>query len=417
MYNYENIVNVHFEVSSLCNAECPVCNRRLSGGPKNPVMIERAVTLEQFKKWFSVDFLKQLRQLLLCGNYGDPMTAPELIPILRYFRELNPRASISMNTNAGGRDKKFWEDLSDVIGGYGRVVFSVDGLKDTNHLYRKGVNWDKVMSAMTAFTSTKKAQAVWEFLVFEHNQHQIAEARQLSEQLGFSEFWPKKAMGFMNGDDGTPIIRTLNTNGSFAYNLYSPSDEWKNDAVKTPIIRYKNLKKNAVNHVDNTVMKLEDITRTFDYNRAPTEESLKTIIADDSEGIEKLDNCEIVCEALRFEYMNKKTPVNSQSIFVSSTGTVFPCCFTASKYLATASYETMQLRDFVESYGEETITLSDTRDIKNIIQSDIMQTGYVDRWNKNTVGEGKLYTCGVFCGKDVNTELKSTKESVGAAYV
>tara|TARA_R110001606_G_scaffold43982_1_gene115779 strand:+ start:218 stop:1465 length:1248 start_codon:yes stop_codon:yes gene_type:complete len=415
MYNYENIVNVHFEVSSLCNAECPVCNRRLSGGPKNPVMIERAVTLEQFKKWFSVDFLKQLRQLLLCGNYGDPMTAPELIPILRYFRELNPTASISMNTNAGGRDKKFWEDLSDVIGGYGRVVFSVDGLKDTNHLYRKGVNWDKVMSAMTAFTSTKKAQAVWEFLVFEHNQHQIAEARQLSEQLGFSEFWPKKAMGFMNGDEGTPIIRTLNTNGSFAYNLYSPSDEWKNDAIKTPTIRYKNLKNEL--DVDNTVMRLEDITQTFDYNRAPTEESLKTIIADDSAGIEKLDNCEIVCEALRFEYMNKKTPTNSQSIFVSSTGTVFPCCFTASKYLATASYETMQLRDFVESYGEETITLSDTRDIKNIIQSDIMQTGYVDRWNKSTIDEGKLYTCGTFCGKDVNTELKSTKESVGAVHV
>ena len=409
MYNYENIVNVHLEVSSLCNAECPVCNRRLSGGPKNPVMIERAVTLEQFKKWFSVDFLKQLSQLLLCGNYGDPMTAPELIPILRYFREINPHASISMNTNAGGRDKKFWEDLSDVIGYGGRVVFSVDGLKDTNHLYRKGVNWDKVMSAMTAFTSTKKSQAVWEFLVFEHNQHQIEEARQLSEQLGMTEFWPKKAMGFATGHDGTPVIRTLNTDGSFAYNLYSPHDEWKNDAIKTPTIRFKELDKD-----NNMPMILEDITRTFDYNRAPTEESLNTIIADDAEGIEKLDKCKIVCEALQFGHGNHD---EGQSIFVSSTGTVFPCCFTASKYLGTASYETMQLRDFVESYGEETITLSDIRDIKNIIQSDIMQTGYVNRWNKNTINGGKLYTCGTFCGKDINTELKSTKKSMGTKHV
>ena len=114
-------------------------------------MIERAVTLEQFKKWFSVDFLKQLRQLLLCGNYGDPMTAPELIPILRYFRELNPTASISMNTNAGGRDKKFWEDLSDVIGRAGAVIFSVDGLKDTNHLYRQNVRWDKVERSYSVY--------------------------------------------------------------------------------------------------------------------------------------------------------------------------------------------------------------------------------------------------------------------------
>ena len=42
-----------------------------------------------------------------------------------------------------------------------------------------------------------------------------------------------------------------------------------------------------------------------------------------------------------------------------------------------------------------------------------MQHGYVDRWNKTSVQEGKLYTCGEFCGKDTNIEVVSTKGSVG----
>jgi MoaA/NifB/PqqE/SkfB family radical SAM enzyme len=194
MYDYEQIKDIHLEISSLCNAECPICNRRLSGGPKNPIMIERAVTLGEFKAWFPIDLIRRMKQLTLCGNYGDPMTAPDLISILRYFRSINSTCAISMNTNAGGRDAEFWKDLAEVIGKSGRIVFSVDGLEDTNHLYRKGVNWEKVMTAMKAVTSTKKVRTVWEFLVFKHNQHQIAEARKLSEDLGMDEFWPKKAI-------------------------------------------------------------------------------------------------------------------------------------------------------------------------------------------------------------------------------
>ena len=94
---------------------------------------------------------------------------------------------------------------------------------------------------------------------------------------------------------------------------------------------------------------------------------LETISDEDPIGVKKLDKCQIECSALSWAGMEK-----SQSVFVSSTGVVFPCCFTASKYYATASYETVQLRNFVESYGEETITLSETKNIKDIINAKIV---------------------------------------------
>ena len=35
------------------------------------------------------------------------------------------------------------------------VIFSVDGLRDTNHLYRQGVNWDNVERNMQAFINAE----------------------------------------------------------------------------------------------------------------------------------------------------------------------------------------------------------------------------------------------------------------------
>ena len=84
----------------------------------------------------------------------------------------------------------------------------------------------------------------------------------------------------------------------------------------------------------------------------------------------------------------------------------------ASKYHGSSSFETLQFREFVESYGEDTINLNKMGAIQNVIDSDIMKHGYVDRWNKSSIADGKLFTCSTFCGKGINDEIKSTKESI-----
>ena len=92
-----------------------------------------------------------------------------------------------MNTNAGARDEVWWTKLAETFGRMGTVIFSVDGLADTNHLYRQGVSWKAVERSMDAFIEAG-GRARWDFLVFEHNQHQVEEARALSEQKGFEKF-------------------------------------------------------------------------------------------------------------------------------------------------------------------------------------------------------------------------------------
>jgi hypothetical protein len=64
------------------------------------------------------------------------MTNPELIHILQYFKSINPNIKFHMNTNASGRDAQFWQDLGEIFKDNGTLVFSVDGLEDTNWIYR-----------------------------------------------------------------------------------------------------------------------------------------------------------------------------------------------------------------------------------------------------------------------------------------
>ena len=97
-----------------------------------------------------------------CGNYGDPTAHPETLDILRYFRD-NGTKNVSISSNGASRSPEWWAELASIINGPGgsrdniknyyggRVTFSIDGLADTNHLYRIGAKWDRIVENVTAF--------------------------------------------------------------------------------------------------------------------------------------------------------------------------------------------------------------------------------------------------------------------------
>ena len=181
MYKLEDIRDVHLEITSKCQAKCPMCPRRINGGPMNPFVSLDEITLDIFKKWFPEDFIKQLNSMFMCGNLGDPIISKDTLEIYQYLRQTSPRIRLSMHTNGSARDENWWKKLAQqrVI-----VTFGLDGLKDTNHLYRRNVKWEKVMQNSKAFLSTG-ARAHWDMLIFDHNKHQVDQAKQTAKQMGF----------------------------------------------------------------------------------------------------------------------------------------------------------------------------------------------------------------------------------------
>lgn len=182
-----DIRKVHLETTELCQAMCPMCDRVTLDGELNPNVSNISLSLQDVKNIFSKQFIQQLDEMYMCGNLGDPMLAPDCLEIFKYFREVNPNIYLSMNTNGGARKLEFWRNLANLTN---HVTFSIDGLEDTNGVYRKGVSWYNIMNNVRSFIDAG-GKAKWDYLVFEHNEHQVELARKLSEELGFVEFRAK----------------------------------------------------------------------------------------------------------------------------------------------------------------------------------------------------------------------------------
>ena len=102
---------------------------------------------------------------------------------------------IGIVTNASARTPDWWRKLAKEKV---RVTFGLDGLKDTNHLYRISTDFNKIISNANAFIGAG-GHAKWHMLVFKHNEHQVEEARQMSKDLGFKAFTTKHTSRFNNG--------------------------------------------------------------------------------------------------------------------------------------------------------------------------------------------------------------------------
>jgi len=232
MYSYYDIKTVHLENTQNCQASCPMCDRNQNGGAVNPHIDLSELTLEDCKRIFEPEFIKQLNTMYMCGNLGDPIVARDTLEIFKYFREHNPTMWLSMNTNAGAKNADWWSELAHVFGRMGAVIFSVDGLSDTNHIYRQGVNWDSVERAMKSFIGAG-GRARWDFLIFEHNQHQVDEAKELSEKWGFERFIPKKTGRFMTASsEKKEQHQAVNRKGKKTAELKKPDEKYQNAAIK-----------------------------------------------------------------------------------------------------------------------------------------------------------------------------------------
>lgn len=144
----------------------------------------RHLSRQVIDRAFDPATVSRLHQIFFCGSYGDPIMHPEFADIVGDFREKNPQLWIYAHSNGGVHDDAWWQDLAGMIGSHGAVDFGIDGLADTLHLYRRNVEFTRVINNAQAFIRAG-GRAQWTFIVFEHNQHQVEQARQLAQDLGF----------------------------------------------------------------------------------------------------------------------------------------------------------------------------------------------------------------------------------------
>ncbi len=354
MYNYEDIRMVHLEVTSRCNASCPMCARNIHGGKTSPYLPLTDLRLEQIKQIFPVAFIRQLNKIYLCGNYGDPAAGPETLEILSYFREVHPQITLGVHTNGGVRSSEWWGQLAKVVS-YCR--FGIDGLEDTNHLYRRNVNWERLQQNIKAFVAAG-GRAEWDFLLFEHNEHQIDRARDLAKTWGFQDFQVKNTSRFFDKKTTTTLMdyQVRDVDGQNIYKLRP--------------------------------------TRLSHYQNKALEKGYREVVAEYGSVMDYWNKTEIQCRV-----------AVEKSIYISAEGLVFPCCWTAGQlYSATTpmSAANNEVWKQIESLSEGKESLSALRySIESILRGAYFQKTLPESWNAPSLKEGKLQVCAKTCGQTV----------------
>jgi MoaA/NifB/PqqE/SkfB family radical SAM enzyme len=180
MYRLSDIVALDIELSSRCNAACPLCPRNFHSYPENRGYPEHDMTLAEAQHILKPDFLRQLRSVWINGNFGDMLMNPDTVDIIKYIKQ-HSSADIAICTNGGARNCEFWQDLAKM---QTTVHFCIDGLEDTHSIYRQNTLYSVVMANAQTFIAAG-GRAVWKMTRFDHNIHQIDTAKQLAKQLGF----------------------------------------------------------------------------------------------------------------------------------------------------------------------------------------------------------------------------------------
>ena len=182
MLNYRDIRKVHLELTTHCNARCPLCIRNFHGSDHNSGYPLTSLTLSDIQKIFPVDFVQQLDHIYCGGNFGDFIMAKDALDILNYFRTTKPTIKLSGSTNAGIRPAAFWEELARLDL---EIHFCIDGVGESHSLYRIDTEYDTVIQNAKTFI-TAGGNAVWMMTKFDHNIDQIDTARKIAAELKFA---------------------------------------------------------------------------------------------------------------------------------------------------------------------------------------------------------------------------------------
>lgn len=342
------------EITNRCNAQCPSCSRTDFDGKPLRSLPLTDISLATFKKILPSPWL-QNREIKLCGVFGDPMVANEILPIVEYIME--NKARLTINTNGGMRDSRFWETLGQFLSQHNnqhQVIFSIDGLEDTNHLYRRNVSWKRLMENVTAFIGAG-GLAHWDFLAFAHNEHQVEDAKKRSQELGFRKFTLKKTTRSSELKKSTVIESALSISPSLREEFRNPVLIHKASPTPKPLFNF------------------------FSFKRQK----------------------EIECFS-RGESSFMKKP--DTSLYISANLRVWPCCWYADAEFP----QKREVRDLFKKFGDDFNNLN-IHSLETILSSPWYKRDLVKSWSSSK-------HCSPICSRNCNKKAPLNNEDCEDTY-
>ena len=346
MLKLSKIRRLHIELTTRCNARCPMCMRNYRGSEFNSGYPLCELSLADFKHIVTPELLAQLiqpeapinglvpkvfgfRGITFNGNLGDFASARDAVDIVEYVAGHN--VPVHINTNGSLRSPDWWSRLAlpKVT-----VGFAIDGMSDTHKLYRQDTDWNRIIEHAQALIRAG-GRAVWRFVPFEHNRHQEQECRQLARELGF--------FGFENIYDGRDRGPVFTRDGEFSH-VIGPAEPGEVPPIEAL---------------------LESHITWYDSKTYRSHKDIPNLTM----------NC-----------IHKK----DQEIYIAADGSVYPCCFLGF-YPHTMSHPgNKELAPMVQENNALQYPLEHCLNWFESVEQ---------AWSKSSIAEGRPYQCVSTCGK------------------
>lgn len=326
MLDIADIRQVQIELTTRCNARCPMCMRNYRGLDYNSGYPVTELTLEHIEHILKPDFLKQLTKgISFNGNLGDFGLARDAAEIVDYL--VNNGVQVYINTNGSMRTPEWWSQLAHPLV---RIGFALDGLADTHNLYRQDTDWHRIIENAQAYIDAG-GHAIWRFIPFDHNQHQINDCMIMAKKLGFA--------AFENIDEGRNQGPVYSRTGEFSHWIGHP---WTNTEQRP------NIKPLLESHVT-----------WFDHRTVQSEKDAPVL--------------DMVCQHKRL-----------QEIYLAADGSVYPCCFLGFYPGQMKHPGNEQLLPLVRENNALEYSLEHCMAWFDSVEA---------TWRLDSIREGRLYTC------------------------
>ena len=196
-------VSISVEPTTSCNLRCPECPSGLRSFTRPTGMMD----FDLLKKTIDEQYHHLL--YLLLYFQGEPFLNPRLFDFVKYA--VNKKIYTATSTNGHYLDQENAQKIVEC--GLDRLIISVDGTtQSTYEKYRIGGKLNKVIEGAENVVKWKKRlkspkpHLIFQFLVVNHNEHQVNYIYQLAKDIGINEVKLKTAQiyDYQSGSDLLP---------------------------------------------------------------------------------------------------------------------------------------------------------------------------------------------------------------------
>ncbi len=195
--------SISIEPTTSCNLRCPECPSGLRSFTRSTGMM----THETFQR--IIGELHPYLSYLILYFQGEPYLNPSFFELIKFAS--TKKIYTATSTNAHFLDEK--NCIKTVESGLDRIIISLDGTnQEMYEKYRVGGQLKKVVSGIEKLVKVRKQlksktpYVILQFLLFDHNIHQLSEIRELAKSLKVDklEFKTAQIYDFEKGSDLIP---------------------------------------------------------------------------------------------------------------------------------------------------------------------------------------------------------------------